>query len=98
MFPSHGVFFTSCFLHRARCDELQARLTTAQAELASSEHAASHVEELEQRYWQEFNDFQAQLQEHVQERGFLLAKTDNATAQLEQLRSVNVYNDIFFIW
>ncbi len=52
----------------------------AQRELAGAEAQGAALGRLEARYWHDFNDLQAQLRAHVDERDALLRKARAAAA------------------
>lgn len=56
------------------------------------------VEFIEERYWQNYSEFQSELENFKEERAAIRRKIDNATEQLERLKNTNVYNDTFHIW
>ncbi|XVE77272.1 hypothetical protein DITRI_Ditri13aG0048900 [Diplodiscus trichospermus] len=68
------------------------------AELKELEQKSNPFKELEERYWQEFNNFQFQLIAHQEERDAILAKTEVSQAHLELLKQTTVLNDAFPIW
>ncbi|XP_042058615.1 beclin-1-like protein [Salvia splendens] len=75
--------------------ETETKCGEVTAELKELELKSSRFKELEERYWQEFNNFQFQLISHQEERGAILAKIEVSQAHLEQLKHVNVLNDAF---
>ena len=46
----------------------------------------------------DYNDYQLQLQAHIEERDGLLNRIDRTSQRLQLLRNTNVYNDAFKIW
>lgn len=83
---------------RERLARAEAEYEAAVRELDAANQAAGQLGQLEERYWHGFNDLMLQLQQHVDERDALLTRTENAQQQLERLRRVNVYSDVFYIW
>lgn len=57
-----------------------------------------NFEELEERFWHEFNDYRLQLATHQEERDAILAKIEVTQIQIEQLKQTNVLNDAFHIF
>ncbi|KAL1561919.1 Vacuolar protein sorting-associated protein atg6 [Salvia divinorum] len=78
--------------------EIETQCAEVTAELNELELKSSRFTELEERYWQEFNNFQFQLTSHQEERDAILAKIEISQAHLEQLKCTNVLNDAFPIW
>ncbi|CAG8458082.1 10210_t:CDS:2 [Paraglomus brasilianum] len=66
-------------------------------ELEALEAEARELDKMEERYWQEFNDFHIQLSAFQNERDSVNLKYDHDTRQLEKLQKTNVYNDTFYI-
>ncbi|PHT48226.1 Beclin-1-like protein [Capsicum baccatum] len=82
----------------AAIEETEKQCAVVTAELKELELKSSRFKELEERYWQEFNNFQFQLISHQEERDAILAKTEVSQAHLELLKRTNVLNDAFPIW
>ncbi|KAK8997773.1 hypothetical protein V6N11_012311 [Hibiscus sabdariffa] len=82
----------------AAIEEIEKQNAAVNAELKELEHKSNRFKELEERYWQEFNNFQFQLTAHQEERDAILAKTEVSQAHLELLKRTNVLNDAFPIW
>ncbi|KAF6171184.1 hypothetical protein GIB67_011245 [Kingdonia uniflora] len=68
------------------------------SELKELELKSEQFNELEERYWHEFNNFQFQLTSHQEERDSILAKIEVSQEHLELLKRTNVLNDAFPIW
>ncbi|GBG59887.1 hypothetical protein CBR_g66692 [Chara braunii] len=66
--------------------------------MAALNAKAAELDELEQRFWHEYNDFKLELMAHEEERDGVLSKIEVATSQLEMLKHTNVFNDAFHIW
>jgi beclin 1 len=58
---------------------------------------SKQFEELEERYWHEFNSFQFQLTSHQEERDAVFARIEVSQVHLELLKRTNVLNDAFYI-
>ncbi|XVE73719.1 hypothetical protein DITRI_Ditri11bG0141300 [Diplodiscus trichospermus] len=82
----------------AAIEEIEKQNAEVNAELKEFEQKSNRLNELEERYWQEFNNFQFQLIAHQEERDAILAKTEVSQAHLELLKRTNVLNDAFPIW
>ncbi|KAK8482988.1 hypothetical protein V6N13_022014 [Hibiscus sabdariffa] len=82
----------------AAIEEIEKQNAAVNAELKELEQKSNRFKELEERYWQEFNNFQFQLTAHQEERDAILAKTEVSQAHLELLKRTNVLNDAFPIW
>ncbi|XVF22385.1 hypothetical protein REPUB_Repub12eG0168000 [Reevesia pubescens] len=82
----------------AAIEEIEKQNAEVNAELKELEQKSNRFKELEERYWQEFNNFQFQLIAHQEERDAILAKTEVSQAHLELLKRTNVLNDAFPIW
>ncbi|XP_060213350.1 beclin-1-like protein [Lycium barbarum] len=82
----------------AAIEETEKQCSVVTGELKELELKSSRFKELEERYWQEFNNFQFQLIAHQEERDAILAKTEVSQAHLELLKRTNVLNDAFPIW
>ncbi|KAK6137095.1 hypothetical protein DH2020_029166 [Rehmannia glutinosa] len=78
--------------------ETEKQCAEVTAELTDLELKSGRFKELEERYWQEFNNFQFQLISHQEERDAILAKIEVSQAHLELLKRTNVLNDAFPIW
>ncbi|KAL0464909.1 UNVERIFIED_CONTAM: Beclin-1-like protein [Sesamum latifolium] len=78
--------------------ETEKQCAEVTAELKELESKSSRFKELEERYWQEFNNFQFQMISHQEERDAVLAKIEVSQAHLELLKRTNVLNDAFPIW
>ncbi|KAK6158870.1 hypothetical protein DH2020_006184 [Rehmannia glutinosa] len=78
--------------------ETEKQCAEVTAELTELELKSGRFKELEERYWQEFNNFQFQLISHQEERDAILAKIEVSQAHLELLKRTNVLNDAFPIW
>ncbi|GFY97455.1 AUTOPHAGY 6 [Actinidia rufa] len=82
----------------AAIEETEKQCAQVTAELKQLELKSSRFKELEERYWNEFNDFQFQLISHQEEKDSILAKIEVSQAHLELLTRTNVLNDAFPIW
>ncbi|XP_056174539.1 beclin-1-like protein isoform X2 [Syzygium oleosum] len=78
--------------------EIDKQYEEVSGELRELETKSSRFQELEERYWHEFNNFQFQLISHQEERDAILAKIEVSQAHLELLKRTNVLNDAFPIW
>eukprot|EP00850_Spirogloea_muscicola_P001988 SM000007S20948 [mRNA] locus=s7:1144136:1146996:+ [translate_table: standard] len=107
--PSHGMTHADYSLEKQKAEEEEQKLlrqlrgveeqqAEVQAQLAGLSVKSRELDELEERYWHEFNDFKLQLASHQEERDAVFAKIEVASAQLEALKHVNVLNDVFYIW
>ncbi|XP_065860218.1 beclin-1-like protein isoform X2 [Euphorbia lathyris] len=76
-------------------EEIEKQNADVNAELKSLELKSVRLKELEERYWQEFKNFQFQLISHQEERDAILAKIEVSQAHLELLKQTNVLNDVF---
>ncbi|GLT84774.1 hypothetical protein SLE2022_029880 [Rubroshorea leprosula] len=79
-------------------EEIEKRNAEVNSQLKELEQKSNRLKELEERYWQEFNNFQFQLIAHQEERDAILAKIEVSQAHLELLKRTNVLNDAFPIW
>ncbi|KAG8663720.1 hypothetical protein MANES_01G246700v8 [Manihot esculenta] len=79
----------------AAIEEIEKQNAEVNAELKELELKSVRFKELEERYWQEFNNFQFQLISHQEERDAILAKIEVSQAHLELLKQTNVLNDAF---
>ncbi|XP_011624596.1 beclin-1-like protein isoform X2 [Amborella trichopoda] len=82
----------------AAIEEIERQCAEVNADLQEVELKSKRFEELEKRYWHEFNDFQFQLTMHQEERDAILAKIEVSQAHLELLKRTNVLNDAFPIY
>ncbi|KAL5863330.1 hypothetical protein ACOSQ3_000844 [Xanthoceras sorbifolium] len=82
----------------AAIEETEKQNAEVHAELKELELKSKRFKELEERYWQEFNNFQFQLIAHQEERDAISAKIEVSQAHLELLKRTNVLNDAFPIW
>ncbi|GMI75930.1 AUTOPHAGY 6, BECLIN1 [Hibiscus trionum] len=79
----------------AAIEEIEKQNDAVNDELKELEQKSNRFKELEERYWQEFNNFQFQLISHQEDRDAILAKTEVSQAHLELLKRTNVLNDAF---
>ncbi|KAJ6338347.1 hypothetical protein OIU76_007922 [Salix suchowensis] len=79
----------------AAIQETEKQYAEVNAELKELEIKSGRFKDLEERYWQEFNNFQFQLISHQEERDAILAKIEVSQAHLELLKKTNVLNDAF---
>ncbi|GMI73641.1 AUTOPHAGY 6, BECLIN1 [Hibiscus trionum] len=82
----------------AAIEEIEKQNAEVNTKLKELEQKSIRFKELEERYWQEFNNFQFQLIAHQEERDAISAKTEVSQAHLELLKRTNVLNDAFPIW
>ncbi|XP_010544833.1 PREDICTED: beclin-1-like protein [Tarenaya hassleriana] len=82
----------------AAIEETEKQNAEINNQLKELETKAGRFKELEDRYWQEFNNFQFQLIAHQEERDSILAKIEVSQAHLELLNRTNVLIDAFPIW
>ncbi|XP_027115412.1 beclin-1-like protein [Coffea eugenioides] len=79
----------------AAIDETEKQCAEVTAQLKELELKSSRFKELEERYWQEFNNFQFKLISHQEERDAILAKIEVSQAHLDLLKRTNVLTDAF---
>ncbi|CAI0410078.1 unnamed protein product [Linum tenue] len=82
----------------ATISEIEKQNAEVNAELEELELKSGRFKELEERYWQEFNNFQFQLISYQEERDAILAKTEVSQAHLELLKQTSVLSDAFPIY
>ncbi|CAO2183248.1 unnamed protein product [Urochloa humidicola] len=82
---------------KADIEEAEKKYAEVSSEMKNLETKSKQFEELEERYWQEFNSFQFELTYHQEERNAISAKIEDSQAHLEMLKYTNVLNDAFFI-
>jgi beclin 1 len=56
---------------RAQLEKVEAEVARAEGELAALQLKAGELGAAEERYWRDFNQFQMELQEHMDERDAL---------------------------
>ncbi|ORY07460.1 APG6-domain-containing protein [Basidiobolus meristosporus CBS 931.73] len=78
-------------------EKMDQQLVGLKEELSALEQEAQQINEMEESYWQEYNEFQIQLQEFQNERDSVNLKYDHDARELERLQKTNVYNDTFNI-
>eukprot|EP01119_Soliformovum_irregulare_P015005 TRINITY_DN4177_c0_g1_i1.p1 TRINITY_DN4177_c0_g1~~TRINITY_DN4177_c0_g1_i1.p1 ORF type:complete len:400 (+),score=81.72 TRINITY_DN4177_c0_g1_i1:168-1202(+) len=61
------------------------------------QHAQS-ISELQKRYWENFTEYQRELQQFQEDSNTVRMKVENCREQLDRLKSTDVYNDTFHIW
>jgi len=59
---------------------------------------AEKIDQIEERYWQEFNKYQLELQEFKEDNDTIHTRKSNAKKELEKLKVTNIFNDTFHIW
>ncbi|CAF2175761.1 unnamed protein product [Brassica napus] len=79
----------------AAIEESEKQNAEVNRQLKELESKGNRFNELEDRYWQEFNNFQCQLIAHQEERDAILAKIEVSQAHLELLNKTNVLIDAF---
>ncbi|KAM7276597.1 hypothetical protein ACFE04_018463 [Oxalis oulophora] len=82
----------------AAIEEIEKQNADVNAELKELELKSNRFKDLEDRYWQEFNNFQFQLISYQEERDAISAKIEVSQSHLELLKRTNVLNDAFPIW
>uniref|UniRef100_A0ACD5VPP5 Uncharacterized protein n=1 Tax=Avena sativa TaxID=4498 RepID=A0ACD5VPP5_AVESA len=83
---------------KAAIEEAEKQYSEVSSEMKDLETKSKKFEELEERYWHEFNSFQFQLTSHQEERDAVLAKIEVSQVHLELLKRTNVLNDAFYIY
>ncbi|XP_008656921.1 beclin-1-like protein isoform X5 [Zea mays] len=78
-------------------EEAEKQYSEVSSEMKDLEIKSKQFEELEERYWHEFNSFQFQLTSHQEERDAVFAKIGVSQVHLEMLKHTNVLNDAFYI-
>ncbi|ONM34987.1 Beclin 1 protein [Zea mays] len=82
---------------KAAIEEAEKQYSEVRSEMENLEIKSKQFEELEERYWHEFNSFQFQLTSHQEERDAVFAKIEVSQVHLELLKRTNVLNDAFYI-
>ncbi|KAF0916870.1 hypothetical protein E2562_014609 [Oryza meyeriana var. granulata] len=82
---------------KAAIEEAEKQYSEISSEMKDLDIKSKEFEELEERYWHEFNSFQFQLTSHQEERDAVLAKIEVSQVHLELLKRTNVLNDAFYI-
>ncbi|GJN16890.1 hypothetical protein PR202_gb03916 [Eleusine coracana subsp. coracana] len=82
---------------KAAIEEAEKQYSEVSSEMKDLEIKSKQFEELEERYWHEFNSFQFQLTSHQEERDAVFAKIEVSQVHLELLKRTNVLNDAFYI-
>ncbi|OAY69149.1 Beclin-1-like protein [Ananas comosus] len=82
---------------QAAIEETDRQHSEVNAEMKDLETKSKLFNELEERYWHEFNNFQFQLISHQEERDAILAKIEVSQAHLELLKRTNVLENAFHI-
>ncbi|KAF8696028.1 hypothetical protein HU200_036913 [Digitaria exilis] len=82
---------------RADIEEAEKQYSEVSSEMKDLETKSKQIDELEERYWKEFNSFEFQLTSHQEEKDAMLAKIEDYQAHLEMLKHTNVMNDTFYI-
>ncbi|TVU34580.1 hypothetical protein EJB05_16417, partial [Eragrostis curvula] len=82
---------------KAAIEEAEKQYSEVSSEMKDLEIKSKQFEELEERYWHEFNSFQFQLASHQEERDAVFAKIEVSQVHLELLKRTNVLNDAFYI-
>ncbi|EFJ28277.1 hypothetical protein SELMODRAFT_94233 [Selaginella moellendorffii] len=81
----------------ATIEQLERQNLEVKLQLEDYERKFKDLDELEQRFWHDFNNFKLRLTVHQEERDAVLAKIDVAGAQLTALKAANVLNEAFYI-
>lgn len=82
----------------AAIQEVEKQNMDVSNQLQDLEIKSKRFEELEERFWHDFNNFRLELINHQEDRDAVLAKIEVTETQLEQLKQTNVLNDAFHIW
>eukprot|EP00252_Welwitschia_mirabilis_P021576 TRINITY_DN5565_c0_g1_i2.p1 TRINITY_DN5565_c0_g1~~TRINITY_DN5565_c0_g1_i2.p1 ORF type:complete len:514 (-),score=114.91 TRINITY_DN5565_c0_g1_i2:347-1888(-) len=104
-----GLNEADFLLEKARVEEEQRKLEAAieetdrqlediRTQQQELEIKSKELDEMEERFWHEFNDFKFQLTNYKEERDALITKSEVTQTQLEKLKQTNVLNDAFHIW
>ncbi len=75
---------------KLRAVRLRSEADSAELELSQLQEAAAELQGLEQRYWHDLNDFQRQLQAHVEDRDALLTQVPHGHLLLHVCSSLRV--------
>eukprot|EP00003_Mantamonas_plastica_P004759 TRINITY_DN1380_c0_g1_i2.p1 TRINITY_DN1380_c0_g1~~TRINITY_DN1380_c0_g1_i2.p1 ORF type:complete len:461 (+),score=134.33 TRINITY_DN1380_c0_g1_i2:157-1383(+) len=67
-------------------------------EILNLKEEQAELEEIENQYWSDYNDFQMRLNQSQEDRDCVRSRIEAASLQLEKLRRTNIYNDTFHIW
>ncbi|GMH38106.1 hypothetical protein BSKO_05990 [Bryopsis sp. KO-2023] len=87
-----------CENERIRAEKTEADCREAEKELAQLKVIAEEMDELEERYWHDVNDYHLQLQVHVDQNAALVKKYNQAKERLAWLKQLNVYSNGFKIF
>ncbi|KAL5229239.1 hypothetical protein ABZP36_017504 [Zizania latifolia] len=82
---------------KAAIEEAEKQYSEISSEMKDLDIKSKQFEELEERYWHEFNSFQFQLTSHQEERDAVLAKIEVSQVHVELLKRTNVLNNAFYI-
>eukprot|EP00897_Mesotaenium_endlicherianum_P009473 jgi/Mesen1/8554/ME000489S07945 len=82
---------------QAQVDAVEAQRGQVQEQLRDVERRSAELDDLEQRYWHDLNDFKLHLHSHQEERDAVLAQIQGATAQLDALKHTHVLSEAFHI-
>jgi len=67
-------------------------------EMKHLEEESNKIRDIEEKYWQNFTQFQYELQIFQEQSAAVKTRLNNAEDELEKLKITNVYNDTFHIW
>jgi len=83
---------------RQKFKEVEEEDRILKVDLGHLEQEGRKINEIEERYWEVFHNFQSDLQSYQDEYLSVETKIANSKEKLDKLKVTNVYNDTFHIW
>eukprot|EP00038_Savillea_parva_P026186 m.52091 g.52091 ORF g.52091 m.52091 type:complete len:439 (-) comp7350_c0_seq3:3177-4493(-) len=81
-----------------RLKEVDKEQESLKSEEARLDIETKRLEAEEKRYWKEYNEYQLELGDVLEENATVTRQYRLACRQLEKLKKTNVFNDVFHIW
>lgn len=78
-------------------EQIESQVVEAETKMKQLTLVSKELDELENSYWQIFNDYSLKIQDHLNEKAAIVNKIHLATEKLAELRRTNVCLDVFKI-
>lgn len=86
-----------CEIELARANQLEAEVLEAERELSQQEALSKEMDELERRYWDDFNDYHLQLQVSYSDQSMNILWHGDPTPRTMSERLILIISDCDFI-
>mmetsp|Transcript_7424 Transcript_7424/g.10285 ORF Transcript_7424/g.10285 Transcript_7424/m.10285 type:complete len:464 (+) Transcript_7424:24-1415(+) len=83
---------------REAIQDIESQRDTLAQEMKLLQSDSQQIDIIEQQYWENYTEFQHELEEFQNEHETIHTKLQNTKETLDKLKVTNVYNDTFYIW